>query len=113
MITHQINVHVTVKHQHRKPVEPSGRFMGKHGTDEHKFFILRRAIANCDFKHGDTVMFRRNEYYVSDIYDDTNYIWLEWDGLSPKFIELINGDGEIIYVNPGQLTKVGSRKRRK
>lgn len=109
MITHHIIKHKVVVKRHKLQKVNKERFVGKHGTNDHRLFILRRAVNDCPFDLHETVLYKRNRYFVSNIYGDDDFDWLEWDGLAPKFIEICDASGVFFYVNSGQLKKVDSR----
>lgn len=79
------------------------RFIGTQGTDEHRRYLLKRAIHTSPFRLYDQVVYRRNTYTISEIYSDFELV--SWVGLSPKFIELTNIQNEYQYVNPGDIKK--------
>lgn len=98
MVTHEIIVSREKKHHIQ-----SKTFQGKHGSTEHRQFILQRAWQHNPFKMWDTVVFRRKRYEIIDIYSD--YSKAAWKGLKPFFIELWDGNGDPFLVHPGDIKK--------
>lgn len=107
MIVHTINKYVApVKHSHTKqPKVARERFTGKQGTEEHRLFIHERAFKNCKFSVGENVIYRKHPYKINNIFGPEYFTFIEWQGLSPQFIELISPSNEFKYVNSGNLTR--------
>ena len=110
MIVHTIIVHkqripaaeVAKKNKHQRE-----QFQGKKGSEEHKFFIFKRALTNNPFEKWDTVVYRGKSYLINDIYDESMYRFVEWNGLAPLILEIMELDsGEIKCVNPGNVRKI-------
>ena len=81
------------------------RYTGQHGTQEHKRFIHRRALRDNKFDKGDKVIYRRNLYEITDIYQINDFEYINWTGLAPNFIEIMDSHGELQLVNPGSLKR--------
>lgn len=106
MITHCISPHVRAV----KSIVPGlnkkdyPKFIGTQGTDEHRKYLLKRGIYQNPFDIGQSVIYRKQRYWVTEIIED--YQLVSWVGLSPKFVEICDGGGDFYYVNPGDIKKV-------
>ena len=110
-------VHSIVKYAAPVRRNPAGvgkpKFKGTQGSLSHKQFILERAYENCNFRLNDTVVYRKQEYIINCIYGVEEINWIDWVGLSPQFIELVEqSSNTYVYVNPGMLRKVGYKRRK-
>ena len=106
MITHQIIVY----HRPAKATVHVGKskypkFNGAHGSTEHRKYLLKRSLFFNPFDQYDEVIYRKKKYLITEIYGEKDYDYISWDGLSPKYLELLNKDGEYIYVNHGDIRK--------
>jgi len=110
-------VHAIIKYATPIKRNPVGvgrpKFKGKEGSLTHKQYILGRAYDNCNFKINDTVVFKKQEYIINCIYGPEEINWIDWVGLSPQFIELLDTSSNVyMYANPGMLRKVGYKRRK-
>lgn len=111
MITHSITRHVRpVKEVVASPFKNKKdypRFIGQQGTEDHRRYLLKRALFQNPFSIYDEVIYRKKTYLVTAIIEEFEYV--SWVGLSPKFIELNDISNDYYYVNPGDIKK--SRRR--
>ena len=109
MILHEIVVHkpppVPAKPHKHITHKLKEKYKGIQGTEDHKRFIHRRAVRDCHFERGEQVIYRRNGYKIVDIYGEDDFRFVNWTGLAPNFIEIVDGFGEIQLVNPGSLKR--------
>lgn len=109
MILHQITKYHPPQSNPKKPQHIStilkNKYKGVHGTDDHKKFILERAVRDCKFEKGETVLYKRNTWKITDIYGLDDFRYVSWDGLSPCFVEIMDDYGEIQLVNSGMLKR--------
>lgn len=80
------------------------KFTGQQGTIEHRQYLHKRGLFFNPFEKWQDVKYRNKKFFVYDIYEDFHYV--SWVGLSPKFIELMDNQGETYLVNPGEIKKV-------
>lgn len=104
MILYAINYY-TAPVSSKKDDQPKDKFVGQHGSIEHKQFILERAFTNCKFKCGEDVIYRKKPYKVNLILGPEYFDYIDWAGLAPLFIEICTSDGKFKYVNSGNLTR--------
>ncbi len=81
------------------------KYTGQHGTTDHRKFIHRRALRENRFDKGDKVIYRRNLYEITDIYGENDFEYINWSGLAPNFIEIMDDLGEVQLVNQGSLKR--------
>lgn len=105
MITHFIQVHQRpiTKIIHGPKNKEYPRFEGIQGTDEHRRYLHKRGLHFNQFDLYDEVVYRKKKYIISEILEQ--YEFVSWVGLSPKFLELTNAQGDFAYVNPGDIKK--------
>lgn len=93
----------------KKHQKTRDQFTGPMGSEDHKKFILQRAITNCKFNVGEYVKYRKHIVLITGIYGNDFFDWIDWKGLSPQFVEGQYPDGSVGYFNPGNLSRTRRR----
>jgi hypothetical protein len=109
MLTHRIELHT--KAQPTKDYhEPSERYTGTYGNEEHKRFIHQRAFTKCKLIEGEHVSWRGHTGIIIDILGSDAWDAIEWNGLECKFVHVyfydINGECVEQVLHPSVLRRL-------
>jgi hypothetical protein len=107
MLTHSIEVHKPLYVEKvRHAQQPTRRWKGREGTEDHKEFIFNRARGDCKFEEAEVVLYKRNPCLIMNILENMDQMGMEWDGLKPKFIECwLEGTDKFFMAHPSDLKR--------
>jgi hypothetical protein len=83
--------------------EPTQRFRGVFGTEEHKRYIYERLRGKFDFDYWDDVEYKGKPGMICDI---LTFDMCLWEGLKCKFLEVWLEDNSNVIVHPSEIRKL-------